>query len=84
MRDQHMNPGESVQAFIDSGAEFALAHHHGTFQLTDEPIEAPLLALADALANTQFQPNASASYDPERYGSCDRWYPADICARVVP
>jgi L-ascorbate metabolism protein UlaG (beta-lactamase superfamily) len=52
MRDQHMNPGESVRAFIDSGAEFALAHHHGTFQLTDEPIEAPLLALADALANT--------------------------------
>ena len=52
MRDQHMNPNESVQAFIDSGAELALAHHYGTFQLTDEPIEAPLLALADALANT--------------------------------
>ena len=52
MRDQHMNPGESVQAFIDSGAEFALAHHYGTFQLTDEPIDAPVLALADALANT--------------------------------
>jgi hypothetical protein len=40
-----------VQA-IDSGAEFALAHHYGTFQLTDEPIDAPLIALADALANT--------------------------------
>jgi L-ascorbate metabolism protein UlaG (beta-lactamase superfamily) len=52
MRDQHMNPSESVQAFIDSDAEFALAHHYGTFQLTDEPIDAPLIALADALANT--------------------------------
>ena len=52
MRDQHMNPGESVQAFINSGAEFALAHHYGTFQFTDEPIDAPLIALADALANT--------------------------------
>jgi L-ascorbate metabolism protein UlaG (beta-lactamase superfamily) len=52
MRDQHMNPGESVQAFLDFGAEFALAHHYGTFQLTDEPIDAPLIALADALANT--------------------------------
>jgi L-ascorbate metabolism protein UlaG (beta-lactamase superfamily) len=31
MADQHMNPAESVQAFIDCGAEFALAHHHGTF-----------------------------------------------------
>ena len=51
MRDQHMNPGESVQAFIDCGAELALAHHHGTFQLTDEAIDAPSLALADALSD---------------------------------
>jgi L-ascorbate metabolism protein UlaG (beta-lactamase superfamily) len=49
MGDQHMNPAESVQAFIDCGAELALAHHYGTFQLTDEPIDAPLLALAEAL-----------------------------------
>jgi len=49
MRDQHMNPAESVQAFIDCGAEFALGHHYGTFQLTDEPIDAPLVALAEAL-----------------------------------
>jgi L-ascorbate metabolism protein UlaG (beta-lactamase superfamily) len=51
MRDQHMNPVESVQAFIDSGAEFALGHHYGTFQLTDESIDAPLIALADALTD---------------------------------
>jgi L-ascorbate metabolism protein UlaG (beta-lactamase superfamily) len=49
MRDQHMNPAEAVQAYIDCGAEFALAHHYGTFQLTDEAIDAPPLALADAL-----------------------------------
>jgi L-ascorbate metabolism protein UlaG (beta-lactamase superfamily) len=49
MRDQHMNPTESVQAFVDCGAELALGHHYGTFQLTDEPIDAPLIALADAL-----------------------------------
>jgi L-ascorbate metabolism protein UlaG (beta-lactamase superfamily) len=49
MRDHHMNPAESVQALIDCGADTALAHHHGTFQLTDEPIDAPLIALADAL-----------------------------------
>ncbi len=49
MRDQHMNPAESVQAFIDCGAEQALGHHYGTFQLTDEAIEAPLAALAEAL-----------------------------------
>jgi L-ascorbate metabolism protein UlaG (beta-lactamase superfamily) len=50
MRDQHMNPAESVQAFMDCGTEVALAHHHGTFQLTDEAIDAPRLALAAALA----------------------------------
>ena len=50
MRDQHMNPAEAVQALIDCGAELALAHHHGTFQLTDEAIDAPRLALADELA----------------------------------
>jgi len=49
MRDQHMNPAESVQVLIDCGAEIALAHHYGTFQLTDEPFDAPLVALADAL-----------------------------------
>jgi L-ascorbate metabolism protein UlaG (beta-lactamase superfamily) len=49
MREQHMNPAESVQAFIDCGAEFALGHHFGTFQLTDESIDAPLVALTDAL-----------------------------------
>ena len=49
MRDQHMNPAEAVQALSDCGAEMALAHHYGTFQLTDETIDAPPLALADAL-----------------------------------
>ena len=49
MRSAHMNPAESVQAFIDCGAELALGHHYGTFQLTDEAIDAPLVALAEAL-----------------------------------
>jgi L-ascorbate metabolism protein UlaG (beta-lactamase superfamily) len=49
MRDQHMNPSDAVQALADCGAQQALAHHHGTFQLTDEAIDAPALALAEAL-----------------------------------
>jgi hypothetical protein len=35
----------SVKAFADCGAELALGHHYGTFQLTDEAIDAPLQAL---------------------------------------
>jgi L-ascorbate metabolism protein UlaG (beta-lactamase superfamily) len=49
MRDQHMNPSDAVKALVDCGAEQALAHHHGTFQLTDEAIDAPEIALQVAL-----------------------------------
>jgi len=59
MRDQHMNPAEAVQAFIDCGAELAFGHHYGTFQLTDEPIDAPPIALAEALQ--------AAGISPERF-----------------
>jgi L-ascorbate metabolism protein UlaG (beta-lactamase superfamily) len=53
MRDQHMNPSDAVKALADCGAEQALAHHHGTFQLTDEAIDAPAVALAEALETAQ-------------------------------
>lgn len=49
MQDQHMNPEDAVKALADCGATQALAHHHGTFQLTDEAIDAPALALGEAL-----------------------------------
>jgi L-ascorbate metabolism protein UlaG (beta-lactamase superfamily) len=49
MSDQHMNPADAVKALADCGAEAALAHHHGTFQLTDEAIDAPVIALGQAL-----------------------------------
>jgi L-ascorbate metabolism protein UlaG (beta-lactamase superfamily) len=56
MSDQHINPEEAVKAFLDCGAEFALAHHHGTFQLTDEAIDAPVRALDEALAKAKISP----------------------------
>lgn len=49
MKDQHMNPEDAVKALADCGAEQALASHHGTFQLTDEAIDAPVTALGVAL-----------------------------------
>jgi L-ascorbate metabolism protein UlaG (beta-lactamase superfamily) len=49
MQDQHMNPSDAVKALADCGAQQALAHHHGTFQLTDEAIDAPAIALGVAL-----------------------------------
>jgi L-ascorbate metabolism protein UlaG (beta-lactamase superfamily) len=49
MQDQHMNPHDAVKALADCGAPQAFAHHHGTFQLTDEAIDAPAKALLAAL-----------------------------------
>lgn len=53
MEGQHMNPAEAVEAFRLSGAERALGHHWGTFQLTTEPHDQPLADLAAALGSRQ-------------------------------
>ena len=37
-----MNPAEAAQAHRDLGAHQSLGMHFGTFQLTDEPIDAPV------------------------------------------
>jgi len=64
MRDQHMNPAEAVQALRDCGAEHALGHHYGTFQLTDEAIDAPLVALAEALRDADIAPERFRALRP--------------------
>jgi hypothetical protein len=48
-----------VKAFRDCGTELALAHPYGTMQLTDEPIDAPVKALAAA--------RLTAGIAPERF-----------------
>jgi L-ascorbate metabolism protein UlaG (beta-lactamase superfamily) len=65
MTAQHQNPEEAVRGFGDCGAAFACGHHWGTFQLTDEGIEAPLEALATALAAAAVEP---ARFRPLRPG----------------
>ncbi len=45
---QHMNPDDAVRAHRDLGAALSLGVHWGTFQLTDEAIDAPLRALEAA------------------------------------
>ncbi len=49
MAEQHMNPDEAVRAFIASGAQRAVAHHWGTFQLTHEGVTTPPADLRKAL-----------------------------------
>jgi L-ascorbate metabolism protein UlaG (beta-lactamase superfamily) len=49
MQDQHINPLEAVQAFLDLRAKQAVGVHWGTFELTDEPLDAPIGELPRAL-----------------------------------
>jgi len=57
MRDQHQNPLEAVMGFKECGAAYAIGHHWGTFQLTDEAQMAPSQALSEALAMQDVEPD---------------------------
>jgi len=56
MEPHHMNPDEAVRAHLDLGSARSLAIHHGTIQLTDEAIDAPVKALAAALKQRNVDP----------------------------
>lgn len=56
MQAVHMDPAEAVQAHADLGARRAVGMHFGTFQLTDEAIDAPVQALQQARAAAELQP----------------------------
>jgi L-ascorbate metabolism protein UlaG (beta-lactamase superfamily) len=45
MAPVHMNPAEAVEAHDALNARHSVGMHFGTFQLTDEAIDAPLHAL---------------------------------------
>lgn len=63
MRSQHMNPEEAVQAHRDLDARRSIGMHFGTVQLTDEPIDEPLHALARAKAAAGLADDAFTTLD---------------------
>lgn len=61
MAAQHQDPNEAVEGMKLANADFAIGHHWGTFQLTNEAIEEPrdlLLAALDTagIARERFRP----------------------------
>jgi L-ascorbate metabolism protein UlaG (beta-lactamase superfamily) len=49
MREQHMNPDDAVLAHRDLKSKLSIGMHFGTFQLTDEGIDDPVIDLKSAL-----------------------------------
>lgn len=64
MQAQHQNPEEAVEGFVLTGAAHAIGHHWGTFQLTNEAREAPVAALARALAAKGVSPERFRPLSP--------------------
>lgn len=56
MAPVHMNPDDAVRAHRDLGARQTLGIHFNTFQLTDEPVDAPERALLAALHAHHVEP----------------------------
>lgn len=48
MKAMHVNPDEAVQAHIDLKSKKSIGMHFGTFQLTDEAIDQPIIDLEAA------------------------------------
>lgn len=49
MKTQHMNPAEAVQAHLDLQSELSIGMHFGTFALTNEGHNDPVIALQENL-----------------------------------
>jgi L-ascorbate metabolism protein UlaG (beta-lactamase superfamily) len=53
--DHHANPEQTWQMFEDSGAQYLLPIHWGTFRLSKEPLGEPLRRLTDAAGNQRWR-----------------------------
>ncbi|MCA3563256.1 MAG: MBL fold metallo-hydrolase [Methylocystis sp.] len=62
MKEQHMNPEEATKVFAELGAEAAIGHHWGTFNLTNEGVERPREALAVAVSEAKLDPKLFPAY----------------------
>tara|TARA_B100001971_G_scaffold215193_1_gene260028 strand:- start:118405 stop:119418 length:1014 start_codon:yes stop_codon:yes gene_type:complete len=55
MKDMHVNPDDAVKAHLDLKSNYSIGMHYGTFQLTDEKIDQPLIDLEIAKKKYQVE-----------------------------
>jgi L-ascorbate metabolism protein UlaG (beta-lactamase superfamily) len=65
MRQHHVNPEEAVRAHLDLQPSRSIGMHFGTFQLTDEAVDAPVHALRQAQTHAGV---AEADFDVLAFG----------------
>ena len=70
MQAVHMNPAEAVQAHLDLEASQSIGMHFGTFRLTTEGIDEPVLALAEAVAQQRLRPHDSGLWASANRSEC--------------
>lgn len=58
MGEQHVDPPQAVRIHEDLRAKQSIGIHWGTFELTDEPLDAPIGALPAARASAGLAPDA--------------------------
>lgn len=71
MKESHVNPEEAVQIFQDIRAERAIPMHFGTFQLSDEAIDAPVADLNAALEKAGIDAGRFTALKPGQFITLD-------------
>lgn len=71
MRGSHVNPDEAVKIFRDIKAERAIPMHFGTFQLSDEAIDAPVRELYEALEAQKIPRDNFRALEPGQFIELD-------------
>lgn len=68
MRDQHVDPSEAIKIHLDVGSLISVGMHWGTFQLSDEGIDAP----CETLASEVKAQGSDISFDCMEHGETRR------------
>lgn len=68
--DSHVNPEQAIQIFQSLRTRQAVAIHHGSFPLSEEPLEEPALWLSQAVVEAGLRPGAFVSIEQGAYLDC--------------